>query len=71
MGGNLSARSPLQVVKKDVVMTIILIIGILLLVAWLVGLGRRYTLGGLIHIALAAALILIFIWLLRDVFKAF
>ena len=52
-------------------MTIILIIGILLLVAWLVGLGRRYTLGGLIHIALAAALILIFIWLLRDVFKAF
>jgi hypothetical protein len=55
--------------KKESLMTILLIIGILLLVAWLVGLGTRYTLGGLVHIALAVALVLIIIWLLRAVFR--
>jgi hypothetical protein len=52
-------------------MTILLIIGIILLVLWLVGLGTRRTYGGLVHIALGVALILLIIWLLRAVFRAF
>jgi len=31
------------------------------------GLGTRRTLGGLVHIALAIALVLLIIWLLRAV----
>jgi Family of unknown function (DUF5670) len=55
--------------KKESFMTLLLIIGILLLVAWLIGLGTRFTLGGMVHIALAVALVLIIIWLLRAVFR--
>jgi hypothetical protein len=52
-------------------MGLLLIIGIVLLVAWLIGIGTRNTLGGLVHVALVVALILIVIWLLRAVFRAF
>jgi hypothetical protein len=50
-------------------MTLLLIIGIIFLVAWLVGLGTRRTMGGLVHIALAIALVLLIIWLLQAVFR--
>lgn len=52
-------------------MSLLLIIGIVLLVAWLVGIGTRSYMGGAVHIALVIALILIIIWLLRAVFRAF
>jgi hypothetical protein len=50
-------------------MTILLVIGIILLALWLVGLGTRTTMGGLVHIALAIAVVLLIIWLLRAVFR--
>jgi hypothetical protein len=52
-------------------MLLLLIIGIILLVVWGIGMGTRYYLGGLVHLALAIAVILIIIWLLRAVFRAF
>lgn len=52
-------------------MTIVLVVGIALLVAWAVGVRTRFYLGGLVHVALAIALVLIIIWLLRAVFRAF
>lgn len=52
-------------------MTVLLIIGIILLVLWIVGMGTRTTMNGLVHIALIIALILLVIWLLRAVFHVF
>lgn len=52
-------------------MTVLLIAGIILLVAWLVGLLTRTTLGGLVHVALGVALVLLIVWLLRAVFRVF
>jgi len=52
-------------------MTILLIIGIILLVLWIVGLGTRTTLNGLVHVALVIALILLIVWLLRAVLHVF
>jgi hypothetical protein len=52
-------------------MTVLLIVGIVLLVAWLVGLLTRTTLGGLVHVALGVALVLLIVWLLRAVFRVF
>ena len=52
-------------------MSVLLIIGIVLLVAWFVGIGTRSYMGGAVHVALVIALILIIIWLLRAVFRAF
>jgi len=49
-------------------MTILLVLGIIFLLAWLVGLGTRRTFGGLVHVALVVALILVIIWMLRAVF---
>ncbi|MCX7027600.1 MAG: lmo0937 family membrane protein [Spirochaetes bacterium] len=46
-----------------------LIIACILLIGWVAGLVTSITLGGLIHIALALAIILIIIWLLKAVFK--
>jgi hypothetical protein len=51
-------------------MSILLIIGLILLILWLLGLFV-FSLGGLIHIALAIAVILIIIWLLKAVFRLF
>jgi hypothetical protein len=50
-------------------MNTLLVIGVILFVAWLVGMGTRYTLGGLVHIALGVAVILIIVWLLRAVLR--
>jgi len=52
-------------------MTILLIIGIILFILWVLGSFVFKILGGLIHIALVVAAILIIIWLLRAVFKLF
>jgi hypothetical protein len=52
-------------------MPVILVVGIVLLVLWSVGMGTRYYLGGFVHVALVIALVLIIIWLLRAVFRAF
>jgi hypothetical protein len=52
-------------------MSILLVFGIVLLVAWGVGMGTRFYLRGLVHLALGIALVLIIIWLLRAVFRAF
>jgi hypothetical protein len=52
-------------------MSILLIVAIVLFVAWLVGMGTRYTLGGLVHIALGIAVILVIVWLLRAVLRVF
>ena len=52
-------------------MPVLLVVGIVLLVAWLLGIGTRFYLGGLVHVALVIALIFIIIWLLRAVFRAF
>jgi hypothetical protein len=52
-------------------MSLLLIIGIVLLVAWFVGIGTHYYMGGAVHVALVIALILLIIWLLRAVFRAF
>lgn len=43
-------------------MVILLVIGIILLVLWLLGLVTAFTLGGLIHIALAMGVILVIVW---------
>lgn len=52
-------------------MNLLLIIGIILLIGWAAGLATSVTLGGLIHIALVLAIVLIIIWLLKAVFKLF
>jgi hypothetical protein len=52
-------------------MSILLTIGIILFVLWLLGLLTRRTMGGLVHLALVIAIILIAIWLLRATFKVF
>ena len=52
-------------------MPVLLAVGIVLLVLWAVGMGRRYYMGGFVHVALVVALVLIIIWLLRAVFRAF
>ncbi len=52
-------------------MSVLLVVGIVLLVLWMVGLGTRNTMGGLVHVALVIALILILIYLLRAVFGVF
>jgi hypothetical protein len=51
-------------------MCILLPIGIMLLILW--GLGFfLFSLGALIHIALALAVIFIILWLLRAIFRLF
>jgi hypothetical protein len=50
-------------------MIIVLIIGVLFLAAWSVGMATRFTLGGLVHIALVLSVILIIFWLLRAIFR--
>ncbi len=52
-------------------MSVLLIIGVILLVLWLLGILTRFTLGGLVHLALVIAVILIIIWLLRAIFRVF
>jgi hypothetical protein len=52
-------------------MTVLLVVAIVLLVAWLVGLLTRTTLGGLVHVALAVGIVLLIIWLLRAVLRVF
>ena len=47
-------------------MDMILIIGIILLILWALGLFA-FSLGGLVHIALVLAVILIIIWLVRRI----
>jgi len=49
---------------------ILLFIGIVLLVLWALGLFA-FSLGGLVHIALVLAVILIIIWLLKRIFHIF
>jgi len=49
-------------------MTLLLAIGIILLVLWAVGIGTRTTVGGLVHVVLVIAVVLIAIYLLRVVF---
>ncbi|MFC1866204.1 lmo0937 family membrane protein [Chloroflexota bacterium] len=51
-------------------MNLFLLIGIILVILWALGLFA-FSLGGLIHIALVLAVILIIIWLLKSVFKLF
>jgi hypothetical protein len=51
-------------------MCILLTIGIVLLIVWALGLFV-FSLGALIHIALVLAVILIIIWLLKQIFKLF
>lgn len=51
-------------------MDILLFIGIVLLVLWALGLFA-FSLGGLVHIALVLAVILIIIWLLKRIFHIF
>jgi len=51
--------------------TIVLVIAIILIVAWLAGLITGTTLGGLVHIALVIAVILLIVWMLRVVVGAF
>jgi hypothetical protein len=48
-------------------MSILLVLGLILLIAWIAGIGTRRTYGGLVHIALVVALILLIVWLLREV----
>ncbi len=52
-------------------MTIVLVIAIILLVAWLAGLVTGNTLGGLVHIALVIAIVLLIVWMLKVVVGAF
>ena len=47
-------------------MNLLLIIGIILLILWALGLFA-FSLGGLVHIALVLAVILIIIWLVRRI----
>ena len=51
-------------------MNLLLLIGIILVVLWALGLFA-FSLGGLVHIALVLAVILIIIWLLKAVFRVF
>ena len=51
-------------------MSFLLLLGIVLLILWVLGLFV-FSLGGLIHIALVIAVILVIIWLLKTVFKLF
>ena len=48
-------------------MIIVLIVAIALFVFWVLGLTTRFIAGGLIHIALVIAVILLIIYLLRVV----
>jgi hypothetical protein len=48
----------------------ILAVGLLLFIFWILGL-TLFSLGVLIHIALALAVILIILWLLKAIFKLF
>jgi len=57
--------------KREGVMNILLIIGIILLVLWLLGFIAIPGLGWLINLALIIGVILIIIWLLKKVFKVF
>ena len=47
-----------------------LLIAIILIVLWALGLFA-FSLGALVHIALVLAVIMIIIWLLKSVFRAF
>jgi len=49
-------------------MTILLVLGIILVVAWLAGLGTGRTYGGAVHVVLVIAVILLVIWMLRALF---
>ena len=51
-------------------MCAVLLIGILLFILWALGFFL-FSLNALIHIALALALILIIVWLLRAIFRLF
>jgi hypothetical protein len=51
-------------------MDILLFIGIVLLILWALGLFA-FSLGGLVHVALVLAIILIIIWLLKRIFHLF
>ena len=51
-------------------MCILLAVGIILFIVWALGLFV-FSLGALIHIALVLAVILIIIWLLKQIFKLF
>lgn len=51
-------------------MDILLFIGIVLLILWALGLFA-FSLGGLVHVALVLAVILIIIWLLKRIFHLF
>lgn len=51
-------------------MGFVLIFGIILLILWALGIFV-WSLGGLIYIALVVAVILIILWLLKQVFKLF
>jgi hypothetical protein len=52
-------------------MTIVLVIAIILLAAWVAGLVTGATLGGLVHIVLVVAIVLLIVWMLRVVVGAF
>ncbi len=51
-------------------MDLLLIIGIILVILWALGLFA-FSLGGLVHIALVLAVILIIFWLLKRIFHLF
>ena len=52
-------------------MNLLLVIAAILFILWAVGWRTRLIAGGLIHIALVIALILLVIWLLRVVGRVF
>lgn len=52
-------RTALQVYKKGVIM--LYTIAIILIVLWLLGLVSSYTIGGLIHILLVVAIIVLLV----------
>ena len=54
---------------KELTMTILLIIAIVLFVLWLLGFSTRFVASGLIHIVLVIAVILFVFWLLRVAFR--
>ena len=56
---------------REVAMSILLIIGIIILVLWLLGFIFFRSLGWLIHIALIIGVILVIVWLLRSVLHLF
>jgi hypothetical protein len=49
-------------------MLALLIIGIIVFGLWALGLITRRTLGGLVHLALVIAIILIILWLIFAIF---